>query len=55
MDRRRIVKTIKDIKSDDYDPEDKLTAIQDMLEGSHNIVTKQDLLNCLEWLIEDYI
>lgn len=46
----------RNIKSDDYDPEIKLIAIQDMLQlDTHNGVSKQTMLDCLEWIVEEYI
>ena len=46
----------KDIHNDEIDPEDKLTAIQEVLDmATHNGVTKTDLLEVLRWLVEDYI
>ena len=54
---RKIAMTIfKDIHNDEIDPEDKLTAIQEVLDmATHNGVTKADLLEVLRWLVEDYI
>lgn len=46
---------IKDIHSD-MDPERKLAAIQEVVDmETHNSVTKQDLIGCLRWLVEDYL
>lgn len=40
----------------DVDTEDKLTAIQEVLDGDQiNKVTKDDMANVLTWLIEEYI
>ena len=56
MVRKTAIATIKDIHSDEIDPEDKLTAIQEVLDmATHNGVTKADLLEVLRWLVEEYI
>jgi len=52
-------KTAKDIFVDIYgdaEPEDKLTAIQDVLDGGYvSRVTKDELANVIRWLVEEYI
>lgn len=56
MVRKTAMAIFKDIYNDDMDPEDKLTAIQEVLDmATHNSVTKADLLEVLRWLVEDYI
>ena len=56
MVRKTAMAIFKDIHSDEIDPEDKLTAIQEVLDmATHNGVTKTDLLEVLRWLVEDYI
>lgn len=56
MTKGKSIAIVKQIKSDKYDPEEKLYAIQDMLYmETHNSITKMDLLNCLEWLVDEYI
>ena len=52
-------KTAREIFVDiygDVDMEDKLTAIQEVLEGNQTEkVTKSDVVQVLTWLIEEYI
>ena len=56
MMRSKAIEIIKDIHSDDVDPEDKLTALQEMLDqGAGRSVTKDDLVEALRWMIEDYV
>lgn len=56
MVRKTATEIIKNIHSDEIDPEDKLTAIQEVLDmATHNGVAKADLLEALRWLVEDYI
>lgn len=56
MIKSKAVTIIKDIGSKDTDPEEKLTAIQEVVEmETVNSVTKQDLVGALKWMIEDYI
>lgn len=56
MIRKTEMEIFKDIHNDEIDPEDKLTAIQEVLDmATHNGVTKADLLEALRWLVEDYI
>ena len=56
MIRKTAMAIIKDIRSDEIDPEDKLTAIQEVLDmATHNGVAKADLLEALRWLVEEYI
>lgn len=46
---------VKDIHSN-VDPERKLTAIQEMLDmETHNGITKNDLIECLRWMVEEYL
>lgn len=55
-DKKDSMTTFKDIHNDEIDPEDKLTAIQEVLDmATHNGVTKADLLEVLRWLVEEYI
>ena len=38
------------------EPEDKITAIQEVLDmETHNSITKAELLEVLHWLVEEYI
>ena len=56
MVKTKAVAIIKDIHSDDIDPEDKLTALQELLDtGFGRSVTKDDLEEALRWLVEEYI
>lgn len=56
MIKSKAVTIVKDIQSDNTDPEDKLTAIQEVIEmETINIITKQELVSILRWMIEDYI
>lgn len=56
MVRKTAMTIFKDIHNDEIEPEDKLTAIQEVLDmATHNGVTKADLLEALRWLVEDYI
>lgn len=56
MTRTKAIEIIKDIHSDDIDPEDKLTAIQEILDtGTGRSVTKEDLTETLRWMVEDYV
>lgn len=56
MVRKTAMAIFKNIHNDDVDPEDKLTAIQEVLDmATHNGVTKADLLEALRWLMEEYI
>lgn len=47
----------KDIHSEEIEVEDKLTAIQDIIELDRvpKNVKKEDLVEMLRWLIEEYI
>lgn len=52
-----VITIFKDLYSEDYEVEDKMTAIQEIAwrdRVSHTI-TKQDLKNALTWLIDEYI
>ena len=56
MIRKTAMTIFKDIHNDEIDLEDKLTAIQEVLDmATHNGVTKADLLEVLRWLVEEYI
>lgn len=55
MTKSKAISIVKDI-CNDTDPEDKLTALQEVCGmETINSVTKQDLLEALRWLVEDYI
>lgn len=52
-----VITIFKNLYSEDYEVEDKMTAIQEIAwrdRVSHTI-TKQDLKNALTWLIDEYI
>lgn len=54
---KKAIEIAKDIHSEEIEVEDKLTAIQDIIEldrGPKN-VKKEDLVEMLRWLIEEYI
>lgn len=56
MTRGTMLEIIKDIHSDEYDPEDKLTAIQEVAQGTHiKNITKADMLELLRWIVEEYL
>ena len=56
MTRGTMLKIIKNIHSDEYDPEDKLTAIQEVTQGIHiKNITKADMLESLRWIVEEYL
>lgn len=49
-------KIVKNIHTDDIDPEEKLSAIQDICDmETHNSIAKNDLIECLRWLVEEYL
>lgn len=56
MVKSKAIEIIKDIHSEDIDPEDKLTAIQEVLDqGACRRVSKDDLVETLRWMVEDYV
>lgn len=56
MIKSKAVAIIKDIYAEDVEPEDKLTAIEEIVNmETINSVTKAHLVGALRWLIEDYI
>lgn len=47
---------VKNIHTDAADPEEKLLAIQDVIdEESHRAVTKEEFVEVIRWLLEDYL
>lgn len=47
---------IRNIREDESDPERKLLAIQEVVDmETHNSVTKQQLLDTLRWILEEYL
>lgn len=57
MDNQTVVKTIKDIWSDDYDIERKVLAIDQMSDDKSCIakVTKAELVEAIKWMLETCI
>lgn len=56
MEKRKTVEILKDIYADEVDPEDKITAVQEFTEmKSTRCVTKEEVVNVLRWMIEEYI
>lgn len=56
MTKMKATAIFKNIHDDEVDPEDKLTSISEILDmETHNSITKQELLEALRWLIEEYI
>ena len=57
MITKRAVEIARDIHNDETEVEDKLTAIQDVVELDKvpKSVRKEDLVEMLRWLIEEYI
>lgn len=56
MTKSKAVAIIKDIHAEGIDPEDKLTAIGEITGmETINSVTKQDLVDTLRWIIEEYL
>lgn len=56
MTRGMMLRIIKNIHSDEYDPEDKLNAIQEVTQGMHiKNITKADMLESLRWIVEEYL
>lgn len=54
---KKAIEIAKDIHSEEIEVEDKLTAIQDIVELDKvpKSVRKEDLVETLRWLIEEYI
>ena len=57
MITKRAIEIARDIHNDETEVEDKLTAIQDIVELDKvpKSVRKEDLVEMLRWLIEEYI
>lgn len=56
MIKGEAVRIVKDIHTDIIDSDRKLLAIQEVVDmETHNSMTKQELIECLRWLIEDYL
>lgn len=54
---KKAIEIAKDIHSEEIEVEDKLTAIQDIIELDRvpKNMKKEDLVEMLRWLIEEYI
>lgn len=57
MITKKAIEIARDIHSEEIEVEDKLTAIQDIVELDNipRSVRKEDLVEILRWLIEEYI
>ena len=56
MTKTKAKMILNNIFEDDVDPEEKLLAIQEIVDmETHNSVTKQQMIDALNWLINDYI
>lgn len=57
MITKKAIKIARDIHNEEIEVEDKLTAIQDIVELDNipRSVRKEDLVEMLRWLIEEYI
>ena len=54
--KSKIKEILNNISSDEIDPEDKLLAIEEVVEmGKRNSITKRQIINALDWLINEYI
>ena len=56
MRKREAISLFKNIQESNADPEDKLMAIQEVLDmETHNSITKQEILSALRWVVEEYL
>lgn len=56
MTKREAIRVFKNIHAEAEDPEEKLTAIQDVIDlDSHRSISKDDAIEALRWLVEEYI
>lgn len=56
MTKAKALATVRDIYTDDVDPEDKLLAIQEVVDmETYNSITKQALIEALRWILEEYL
>lgn len=54
--KSKIKEILNNISSDEIDPEDKLLAIEEVVEmEKRNSITKRQIINALDWLINEYI
>ena len=56
MTKSKIKEILNNISSDEIDPEDKLLAIEEVTEmETYNSITKRQMVDALDWLINEYI
>lgn len=56
MTKSKALAIVKNIYTDEEDMEDKLSAIQEIVEmETHNSITKQELIDALRWILEVYL
>lgn len=56
MTKAKTKEILNNIFSDEIDPEDKLLAIEEVVEmETHNSITKRQMVDALDWLINEYI
>ncbi len=56
MTKSKIKEILNNISSDEIDPEDKLLATEEVTEmETYNSITKRQMLDALDWLINEYI
>lgn len=56
MTKGAAIAIIRDIYTDDVDPEDKLMAINEVVDlETHNSIKKQELILALKWVLEEYL
>lgn len=56
MTRREAKNLFRNIEESNADPEDKLMAIQEVLDmETHSSITKQEILSALRWVVEEYL
>lgn len=54
--KSKIKEILNNISSDEIDPEDKLLATEEVTEmETYNSITKRQMLDALDWLINEYI
>lgn len=47
---------VRNIHTDAHGPEEKFTAIQEVISmETHNGITKKDLIETLRWILEEYL
>ena len=56
MTKAKVKEILNNISSDEIDPEDKLLAIEEVTEmETYNSITKRQMVDALDWLINEYI